>query len=473
MGFTRLSSELSAKSRTELDNIFILEFMPFAPENYCKVYIYGKMLADGNSNADNSAERMAKLLGITEDEVMDAFKYWETQGLVRISAVPPYEVEFTPVRYSRPSHKTFSKKKYAAFNEMLLRMFEGKRDFLPSELNEYYSAIEDFHIEPEAMLAIISYCKRLKGTSIGWKYIITVARNLANEGCHTTTDVENKLAAFDIISDDIAKLFKTLKIKRTHDFEDVRLYRKWTEEMGFKPGTVLSIAQNVYGEMKGLDTILTRYHADGLIELEDIEEYRKNRDNLLALTKEILVRLDVRYNHLDYYAETYIKEWLKLGFNDEALRIIADYCFKHGKTSCEKMKELVNDCAASGLISADDIRSKFSAEGKYDKAITELLRTAGVTGDVTSRDRDSYNIWINYWKVQPEMLQLAAKMSLGEANPRVKMHLLIKSWNEKGITTPEAAKAANAAQPAAYNNITSDTTAKLNEKISKISAEDI
>ena len=61
--------------------------------------------------------------------------------------------------------------------------------------------------------------------------------------------------------------------------------------------------------------MLTRYHADKLIELKDIEEYRRNRDNLLSLTKELLMKLDVRYNHPDYYAETYVKEWLKAGFD--------------------------------------------------------------------------------------------------------------------------------------------------------------
>ena len=41
MAFTRLSSELTAKTGIELDNVFILELMPFAPESYTKVYIYG------------------------------------------------------------------------------------------------------------------------------------------------------------------------------------------------------------------------------------------------------------------------------------------------------------------------------------------------------------------------------------------------------------------------------------------------
>ncbi len=460
MGFTRLSSELSAKQSIELDNIFVLELMPFAPEGYTKVYIYGKMLAEGNGSADNSAERMAKLLGMTEDEVMDAFRYWESRGLVRISAVPPYEVEYTPVRYVRPSQKTYSKKKYAHFNEMLMRMLPN-REFLPSELNEYYAAIEDYGFDVDAMLAVIAYCVRLKGKSVHWKYIVTVARNLAKEGCRTAPEVETKLSAYDILSGDVAKLFKVLKIRRAQDYDDVRLYRKWTEEMGFKPGTVLAVAAGVYGEMKGLDTVLTRYHADGLIELKDIEEYRRNRENLLSLTKELLIKLDVRFNHLDYYAETYVKEWLKLGFDGDSLRLVADYCFRHDKKSCDKMTALLEECAAEGVTSYDSVKARFSAEGRYDAEIRRLLSLAGISGDVTSRDRDSYNIWTNYWNVPQGVLEDAASRSMGEANPRVRMHALVKAYHEKGSMT---------SSPAAMSESEAD---RLNENIRIISAEDI
>lgn len=468
MAFTRLSSELTAKTGIELDNIFILELMPFAPENYTKVYIYGKMLAEGNSGADNSPDRMAKLLGMTEDDVMEAFRYWEEQGLVRISAVPPFEIEYKPVSYTRPSHKAFSKKKFTAFNEMLMRMFPN-REFLPSELNEYYSVIEDYHIDTDAMLSIIAYCARLKGKSVGWKYIVTVARNLANEGCRTTEEVETKLSSYDIVSADVAKVFKVLKIRRAQDFEDVRLYRKWTEEMGFSLAAVLSVAKGVYGEMKGLDTLLTRYHADGLTELRDIEEYRENRANLLTLTKELLAHLDVRYNHLDYYAETYVKEWLKMGFDAQSLMLVADYCFRREKKSCEKMNALLKECADAGLTGEAEVRARFAGESKSDAAISALLAKMGVSGDVTSRDRDSYNIWTNYWHIPAELLGYAAERSMGEANPRARMHTLVKQFHENGISDVESAKRMAGGKSAAA----AMDVGSLNDKIKNIDPEDI
>lgn len=467
MGFAKLSSELSMKSSVQLDNIFILEYMPFAPESYTKVYLYGKMLAEGNGEDDNSAERISKLLGITEDEVMSAFKYWEERGLIRITAVPPYEVEYIPVRYVRPSQKKFSKSKYAHFNEILSKMFPN-RDFLPSEYNEYYTAIEDYHIDPDAMLAIIAYCANLKGKSIGWRYIVTVAKNMSSDGCHTTDEVEARINTLSILSEDITRMFKALKIKRAQDYEDVRLYKKWTEEMGFKPNTIVKVANGVYGEMKGLDTVLTRYFADGLIELDQIEAYKKNRDNLLTLTKELLIKLDVRYNHLDYYAETYVKEWLKMGFEAESLLLIADYCFRHEKKSCDRMKAVLEDCVSEGTISLDVVKSKFSSESKFDTEIKKYFSIAGMSSDVTSRDRDSYNIWVNFWHISPVMIELAAKMSVGEANPRVKMHALIKEWHEKGIDTPSKVSSLNATTIEKDYNFD-----KLNEKIKNIKFEDL
>ena len=470
MAFTRLSSELTAKTGIELDNVFILELMPFAPESYTKVYIYGKMLAEGNSGADNSPDRMAKLLGMTEDDVMEAFSYWQERGLVRISAVPPYEVEYTPVRYTRPSLKAYSKKKFTAFNEMLMKMFPN-REFLPSELNEYYAVIEDYHIDTDAMLGIIAYCARLKGNSVGWRYIVAVARNLATEGCRTAEEVEAKLSASEIMSSDVAKLLKTLKIRRAADFEDVRLYRKWTEEMGFSPAAVLYVAKDVYGEMKGLDTLLTRYHADGLTDLRDIEEYKTNRANLLSLTKELLAHLDVRYNHLDYYAETYVKEWLKAGFDAQSLMIVADYCFRHEKKSCEKMAALLKECADEGATSESAIRARFSSEGKYDAEISALLKKAGASGDVTSRDRDSYNIWTNYWHIPAELLDYAASRSMGEANPRVRMHMLVKQYHERGIKTIKDAENLNGGGIKIATE--GMDLSSLNEELKNIRPEDI
>ena len=132
------------------------------------------------------------------------------------------------------------------------------------------------------------------------------------------------------------------------------------------------------------------------------------------------------------------------------------------------MSALLKECADEGITSEDSVRARFASEGKYDAEIRKLLKAAGISGDVTSRDRDSYNIWTNYWHIPTELLEYAAKSSLGDANPRARMHSLVKSYNEHGITKVSQIKKSGAAIMSKEYD-----TSKLNEKIKSINPDEV
>ena len=52
---TKLSRELTENEKIRIDNAFITDFMPFAPENYVKVYLYGLTLAYYGGEVDAEA----------------------------------------------------------------------------------------------------------------------------------------------------------------------------------------------------------------------------------------------------------------------------------------------------------------------------------------------------------------------------------------------------------------------------------
>ena len=58
---------------TPVQNLFIMEYMPKAPEGFAKVYLYGLMLAGlrGFETLD-----LPGGLGISEEEALEAFLYW-------------------------------------------------------------------------------------------------------------------------------------------------------------------------------------------------------------------------------------------------------------------------------------------------------------------------------------------------------------------------------------------------------------
>ena len=67
---------------TRVENLFISEYLPDAPGDYVKVFLFGLMYAQFELNQDWG--EIAKQLGLSIDEVEEAWVYWETRGLVRI-----------------------------------------------------------------------------------------------------------------------------------------------------------------------------------------------------------------------------------------------------------------------------------------------------------------------------------------------------------------------------------------------------
>lgn len=78
-------------STTELENLFIEEFVPHAPLLPLRVYLLGLQLLQKKQSPDLAL--LAKRLGVEISDVKAAFEYWKDLGLVRFSASRTDEVD--------------------------------------------------------------------------------------------------------------------------------------------------------------------------------------------------------------------------------------------------------------------------------------------------------------------------------------------------------------------------------------------
>jgi len=159
------SSKLVMDGYTVLDNTFLNEFLPQATGDDVKVYLYGLNLCSNPNIEDNNLDTICKVLSLTEDQVLKSFTYWQEMGLVQLASTNPLEIKFLPVRAHSGSAKIRNKEKYADFNKQMQGVIEG-RMITPNEYNEYYSLIEVYHFEPEALVLIAKYCTKIKSTAI-------------------------------------------------------------------------------------------------------------------------------------------------------------------------------------------------------------------------------------------------------------------------------------------------------------------
>src|SRR5690554_4396733 len=111
MNFCTFSSEAIIEDKITIDNLFVYEFMPSAPENCTKVYLYGLYNCTNSSSKDNNLESFSRKLGLSTSEIEDCFHYWKNQGLIQILDTLPFQVKYLPVKNLLSSVKRYKKEK--------------------------------------------------------------------------------------------------------------------------------------------------------------------------------------------------------------------------------------------------------------------------------------------------------------------------------------------------------------------------
>ena len=212
MAFCKYSIDMLANNTTAVDNIFINNYLPYAEPSFVKVYLYGLYKCQDSNAKDNTLENFANELNMKQEEVENAFYYWQEQGLVQLLNVIPFEVRYLPISDVLTNTKKYNAKKYETFNAQAQEILCG-RMITPNEYREYYDIIERLHMEKEALLMIINYCVNIKGNNVGYAYITTIAKDWANQKITTAKQVEERLLEFETLRTGMEYIIKLLGIK--------------------------------------------------------------------------------------------------------------------------------------------------------------------------------------------------------------------------------------------------------------------
>ena len=405
MAFCSHSSKLVMESYTVIDNIFLNEFLPQATGDDVKVYLFCLNLCNNPNLEDNNLDTICKVLSLTEEQVKNSFSYWQDMGLVQISSFSPFEVKFLPIRSHSGSNKIRHPEKYTDFNEQMNKIISG-RMITPSEFNEYYSLIESYHFEPDALLLIAKYCTQIKSTSIGFPYILAVARNFANDGLKTFESIERKFMEQEKSSIEIKQILKALGLNREADLDERNLYLKWTNSYGFTQGVIVEVAktQKKRGGFVKLDENLTKYYEQKLFTIDEIQKFSEIRETLFEIAKEICKIIGIYYQNYENVVDTYISEWVNKGYERDSLTFTANYCFKQSIRTLDGMNVVVQKFYKLGLISLDSIRQYIADILINDENIKQVLDILGLLRSVSSNDRDMYKTWTTNWGFTQEQI---------------------------------------------------------------------
>ena len=436
MALCSYSSRLAMDGYTVIDNTFLNEFLPQATGDDVKVYLYGLNLCSNPNTDDNSLDTMSKVLCLTEDDILKSFAYWQEMGLVQMVSNNPLEIRFLPVRARSGSSKIRNKDKYTDFNAQIQEVISG-RMITPTEYNEYYSLIETYHFEPEALVMIAKYCTTKKSTSISYPYILAVARNYAEEGLKTIEAVEQKFIEYEQNSDEIKRVLTALGLKREADIEERNLYLKWNNSFGFTNGVIVEVAKSLKkkGGFAKLDSLMIKYFEQKLFTIEEISEFSERQEEMFDLAKTVSKNLGLYYQNLENVVDVYIADWVNKGYDSETLIVISMYCFKQGIRTLDAMSTVVHKFFKLGLVSSESISQYISGVIKSDEEIKAVLDNVGLVRSVSSYDREFYKTWTNNWGFSHEQVLQVSEASKGKSNPMSYLNKVLSSLNERNIKT--------------------------------------
>lgn len=248
---------------TNVENIYINEYMTQAPGDYVKVYLFALMYADFDMHMSN--ETIAKHLSMEDEDVLKAWNYWEKMGIVRKHYEKPgdkfhYQVEFLNLKelaYGKkqkgqksaakiPDHlkelmdNDTIKHMYSEIERITGRLFEGKE---PAEI---LSWITDHNATPEMIVYAYSYCVKKKNHS-NHKYVAVIIKEWVNQGLKTLEQIEDYLEETDNRHYLYKRVLRALGFLRNATEEEKRIMDTWFDQMGFPIDKVLDACKKTTG----------------------------------------------------------------------------------------------------------------------------------------------------------------------------------------------------------------------------------
>lgn len=241
---------------TKVENIFINEYLPSAPDNFVKVYLIALMYVDLGKNVDD--EEIAKTLHIAEKEVKKAWKYWHELGAIKrergevvfcrlkenLYGIKKNNAELKGIDQSEARLHVLDDKAtshmFAEIEKLLSRPLNG------SETSKILDWIDMMGATHQVIICAYKYCKQRNKERVN--YVAKIVEDWTNRGFKTAFEVERYLEGVDQRHYEHSRIMKALGFNaRTPSEGEIELMDKWLDEFGCSMQEILEACKKTTG----------------------------------------------------------------------------------------------------------------------------------------------------------------------------------------------------------------------------------
>jgi DNA replication protein DnaD len=424
---------------TRVENAFVRNFMPSAPGDAVKVYLYGLMQCQ-HGIGEGTLSSFAAALSLGDEDVEDAFSYWQECGLVTVSHTPSFSVLYQSAQHALPLNTSLYTQSalHAQFQSLFL-----PSPVTPSELRTILEWVDVFGISAEAVVMLIMYGRgkmpNIEKATVSRqiRYIDRIARQWADEGVRTAEQAETWLQSQQQHQSGLSALLQRLGLHRNPTAAERKLYQKWLAN-GFTDHSILLAADRTTGlrnpSLDSVDNILCGLKQQGVTTPEQVI-----RENSEALCKEALTALGFRQptpsaTQLDAY-----RAMLHGGAHHEQILLACELCRDADKRSLKDVAQCLERWRALGLADGKSIRAHERTRVNRIALLEQAFSCMGLNKRVLDADLAQYENWAQ-WKLPDELILFAAESAHGANSPYRMMKKLLENWHAAGIRTVAAAR---------------------------------
>ena len=240
---------------TDVENVYINEYMPDAPGDFVKAYLYGLFCAE--HEIDVSLKIMAGALKLSEDRLREALGYWEGIGAIETySEEGEFSVRFNSLReklYSAGADRggyTETAITEAEDEEEEARKFRELIDYAETligrplnakELQEINSWDSDLGATEELIRTAFDYCAERGKTGIN--YVSKVVLGWTSRGLRTQKEIGEYLESVSERQGIYRRILNSLGITRNITEAESRMVDKWIDEMHFSMERIMEACE--------------------------------------------------------------------------------------------------------------------------------------------------------------------------------------------------------------------------------------
>ena len=458
MAFCSFGEDAAVYDVTPIENMFLLEYLPTAPEDYLRVYLYARMLAL-HPELCADMDGFAAALRLDGEVVYNAFAYWEQRGLVRRLSDNPPAYAVIPMRGDGAALSSRMEQdyyKYRDFNAALQALFGSASLLHPQEYSTANDWLNVFHFEQAAVLRVVEDELALaRKKSRDGKKTPEPARffkkldkrfiELANQGV-TTLEAYERLARYDEqVRRATWNVMQQLSLRREPTYEELDCVRRWVNDWGLSEEQILEgCAQTINARNPSfayLDRILRTLHENAGGEWEAMKAVLSELKGHGQPTPDELAR----YRAL-----------LARGFEPETVRLAAAQCHRRGRDRFEHVEALLERWAQRDIYTAASARAFVERMEALFGELKALFEAMGLRRGPSNADLTRYEGWKD--RLPDDVIAFGALCVKGAGKDAPeRLDELLAEWMEKGVDTVAAAEAARAAKadakesPAARN----------------------